>query len=146
MRRDLAIKPNSTSWAKSVRHLLQSIGFNNAGRIKVLETYIKRKIKWQIYITLEFVESSRARTYVLFCNFRLQPYLTWTLEKRISLSRLRMSSHILKVWTGRWQKPTAIPFNERKCTLCFRLEDECPLYKDLERNMLKNTIGITQIC
>ena len=45
MRRDLAIKPNSTSWAKSVRHLLQSIGFNNAGRIKVLETYIKRKIK-----------------------------------------------------------------------------------------------------
>jgi len=29
MCRDLAIKPNSTSWAKSVRHLLQSIGFNN---------------------------------------------------------------------------------------------------------------------
>ena len=29
MCRDLAIKPNSTSWAKSVRHLLQSIGFIN---------------------------------------------------------------------------------------------------------------------
>ena len=29
MCRDLAIKPNSTPWAKSVRHLLQSIGFNN---------------------------------------------------------------------------------------------------------------------
>mgnify|MGYP007133525235 CR=1 FL=1 len=29
MCRDLAIKTNSTSWAKSVRHLLQSIGFNN---------------------------------------------------------------------------------------------------------------------
>ena len=29
MCRDLAIKPNSTSWAKSVKHLLQSIGFNN---------------------------------------------------------------------------------------------------------------------
>ena len=29
MCRDLAIKPNSTSWAKSVRHLLQAIGFNN---------------------------------------------------------------------------------------------------------------------
>ena len=29
MCRDLAIKPNSTSLAKSVRQLLQSIGFNN---------------------------------------------------------------------------------------------------------------------
>jgi len=61
----------------------------------------------------ELIESSRARTYVLFCNFRLHPYLTCiTLERfRISLSRLRMSSHRLKVETGRWQKPTAIPFN-----------------------------------
>ena len=38
--------------------------------------------------------------------------------------------------TGRWQKPTANPFNERKCTLCLKLDDrfhfllECPLYKD----------------
>ena len=54
----------------------------------------------------ELIESSRARTYVMFCNFRQQPYLTCiTLEKfRISLSRLRMSSHRLKVETGRWQK------------------------------------------
>ena len=54
----------------------------------------------------ELIESSRARTYVLFCNFRLQPYLTCiTLEKfRMSLSRLRMSSHRLKVETGRCKK------------------------------------------
>ena len=52
---------------------------------------------------LELIESSRVRTYVLFCNFRLQPYLTWTtLERfRISLSRLKMSSHRSKVETGR---------------------------------------------
>ena len=30
----------------------------------------------------------------------------------------------LKVETGRWQKPTAIPFNERKCTLCLKLDDK----------------------
>jgi len=36
-------------------------------------------------------------------------------------------------------KPTAIPFNERKWTLCLKLEDEflflleCPLYKDLRK-------------
>ena len=58
------------------------------------------------------------------CNCKLQPYLTCiTLEKfRISLSRLRMSSHRLKVETGKWQKPTV--FNERQFTLCLKLEDE----------------------
>jgi len=38
-------------------------------------------------------------------------------------------------------KPTAIPFNERKCTLCLKLEDEwgleCPLYKDLRKKYVK---------
>ena len=92
----------------------------------------------------ELIESLRVRTYVLFCIFRLQPYLTcMMLEKfRISLSRLRMSSHRLKV-DGRWQKPTAISFNERKCTLCLKLEDEfhflleCSLYKDLRNKYVK---------
>jgi len=54
-----------------------------------------------------------------------------------------MSSHRLKVETGRWQKPSAISFNERKCTLCLKLEDEfhflleCPLYKDLRKKYVK---------
>ena len=45
--------------------------------------------------------------------------------------------------TGRWQKPTANPFNERKCTLCLKLKDgfhfllECPLYKDLRKKYVK---------
>ena len=54
-----------------------------------------------------------------------------------------MSSHRLKVGTGRWQKPSAISFNERTCTLCLKLEDEfhflleCPLYKDLRKKYVK---------
>ena len=54
-----------------------------------------------------------------------------------------MSSHRLKVETGRWQQPIAIAFNERKCTLCLKLEDEfhflleCPLYKDLRKKYVK---------
>ena len=54
-----------------------------------------------------------------------------------------MSSHRSKVETGRWQKPTAISFNERKCTLCLKLEDEfhflleCSLYKDLRNKYVK---------
>jgi len=48
-----------------------------------------------------------------------------------------MSSHRLKVETGKWQKPTA--FNERQFTLCLKLEDEFhfllewPLYEDLRK-------------
>jgi len=54
-----------------------------------------------------------------------------------------MSSHRLKVETGRWQKQTAIPFNERKCTLCLKLENElyflleCPLYEYLRKKYVK---------
>jgi len=49
----------------------------------------------------------------------------------------------LKVETGRWQKPTVIPFNERKSTLCLKLDDEfhflleCPLYKYLRKKYVK---------
>ena len=53
----------------------------------------------------ELIESSRVRPGVLVYKFSLQPYLTCiTLEQfRISLSRLRMSSHRLTRETGRWQ-------------------------------------------
>ena len=57
-----------------------------------------------------------------------------------------MSSYRLKVETGRWQKPIAIPFNERKCTLYLKLEDEfhfllyCPLYKDLRKKYVKKIL------
>ena len=74
MCRDLAIKPNSTSWAKSVRHLLQSIGFNNVwmnqgvGNVNLFIRMLKERLNdnfiqnWNS----ELSESSRARTYVLF--------------------------------------------------------------------------------
>ena len=51
MYKDPAIKPNRTSWAKSVRHLLKSIGLNNVWmnqgvwKRKFVYSYIKRKIK-----------------------------------------------------------------------------------------------------
>jgi len=74
MCRDLAIKPNSTSWAKSVRHLLQAIGFNNVwmnqgvGNVNLFIRILKERLNdnfiqnWNS----ELRESSRARTYVLF--------------------------------------------------------------------------------
>jgi len=38
------------------------------------------------------------------------------LEKdSVALSRFRVLAHRLEVETGRWHKPVAVPFNERKC-------------------------------
>ena len=54
-----------------------------------------------------------------------------------------MSSHRLKVKTGRWQKHISIPFIQWKCKLCLKLEVEfyflleCPLYKDLRKKYVK---------
>jgi len=57
------------------------------------------------------------------------------------LTRLRLSSHHLKIETGRWHKPcTPIPRNERLCKICNVLEDdyhficEYPVYNDIIYN------------
>ena len=63
-------------------------------------------------------------------------------EGRKALIRFRLSSHRLRVESGRWHKPQPIPFNERKCTLCNVLEDEfhvvckCPNYVQLRNNYI----------
>ena len=53
-----------------------------------------------------------------------------------------MSSHRLRVETGRWEKPI-IPYNERKCQICaLDIEDEfhfvlvCPRYSDLRKRFI----------
>ncbi|MCG8074808.1 MAG: hypothetical protein JAY75_01015, partial [Candidatus Thiodiazotropha taylori] len=89
--------------------------------------------------------STRARCYITFANFQYQHYLkVLNIEKcRISLSKLRLSAHRLEVEMGRWVRPNKIPYNDRKCKLCNRLEDEfhflleCPLYSDLRKQYIK---------
>ena len=110
MCRDLAIKPNNTS-INQLRYLLQSIGFNNVwmkqgvGNVNLFICIFKERLNNKVIQNWnsDLIECSRARTYVLFHNVRLQPYVTCiTLEQfRISLSRLKMSSYRLKVETGR---------------------------------------------
>ena len=43
---------------------------------------------------------------------------------RIYMTKLRTSSHILRVESGRWKKPVKEPFNERICTECNVIDDE----------------------
>ena len=59
------------------------------------------------------------------------------------MSRLRCSSHKLKVEAGRLQKPTKTPFDQRKCIYCNNIEDEfhflfeCCLYTDIRKKYVK---------
>ena len=84
-------------------------------------------------------KTTRARCYTLYDDFRFKPYLNLiNIEKvRVALSRFRVSAHSLEVETGRWHKPVAVPFIERKYRTCLNcLEDElkilleCPLYHE----------------
>ena len=119
----------------------------NIGNAKLFLSVFKQRVHDTFIQTWEsrLNESSRALLYNNICNFTLQPYLQICkiTKFRQSLTRLRLSSHRLEIEAGRWNKPTATPFNERKCNNCNLLEDEyhfvleCPLYVDLRKQYLK---------
>ena len=59
---------------------------------------------------------------------------------RTALAKLRLFLHRLEVETGIWARPNAIPFSERLCKVCNKLEDEyyfvleCSIYLDLRKS------------
>ena len=81
--------------------------------------------------------SNKLRTYKLFMeNFQLEYYLTAvaTVKYRIALTRIRVSCHHLAIETGRYQKPSSLPINQRLCTLCNQVEDEIHIACIYKRN------------
>ena len=94
----------------------------------------------------ELHNSSRALFYRSISQFRFQYYLEIvTVNKfRTALAKLRLSSHRLEGETGRWARPIAIPFSERVCNVCNKLEDEfhfvleCPIYLDIRKLYINN--------
>ena len=126
--------PRKKSWAKNVKNLLGSLGFNDVwlfqgvGNVSSIVKIFTQRLndnfiqKWNENIN----NSTRAKTYKLFCDFGFKSYLNnVNIRKyRFALTRLRVSSHRLDIETGRWHKPNKIPRNDRKCQLCNSLEDE----------------------
>ena len=53
-----------------------------------------------------------------------------------------MPSHRLEIEAGRWIKPNSIPLENRKCSVCLRLEDEyhfvleCQIYVELRKTYI----------
>ena len=128
------VYPNKVSWVKLLHNLLGELGLmeswlqQNVGNVHGFLFIVKQRLKdtfvqnWNSRLN----DSSRALFYRNLNNFGFKSYLDIvTTEKfRYSLTRLRLSSHRLEVETGRWAKPNGIPFENRLCSTCQRLEDE----------------------
>ena len=149
MLQELNMYPNRNSWGKLVKTVLENLGFYNVWLNQGVENenLFLNKFKQHMrdnYLqdwNSEIKNSSRARTYRLFCSFGLNSYLKCVkIEKfKFALCRFKVSAHRLAVEAGRWHKLNKIPYNERKCQLCNTLEDEfhflleCALYYDLRK-------------
>ena len=72
------------------------------------------------------VQNPKLRLYSQFKDvFALEPYLIYNMKPKykISIARLRASSHTLAIERGRYQKPP-LPVEQRLCPQCNVIEDE----------------------
>ena len=152
MLRDIEINGRKINWAILVRNLLGNLGFfevwlnQGVGNVNQFLTVLRQRLKDQYMQdwSNEINNSSRARFYRNISDFCIQPYLNLiTIRKfRSAMTKLRVSSHRLEVEIGRWSRPVSTPFDERKCRICDKLEDEfhflfeCSLYADLRKQYI----------
>ena len=74
------------------------------------------------------VTMGKRRTYKMIKeHFRPEKYLELSPHLRVPAARLRTSSHPLRIETGRYYLPNALPVEERTCWFCEdgSVEDEC---------------------
>ena len=142
------------NWVSNVKYLLESNGFanvwNNPSSVscKTFHICFRKRLEecfvqtWHGNIN----ESSVLFSYKFFKdNFRLEMYLNCLPKQlRYVLAKLRLSSHSLKIETGRYSRPK-IDRNNRYCELCgnIEIEDEyhfvivCTTYIDLRKLYIK---------
>ena len=155
---DLQSSPEKASWAKSVKSLLERLGFGHVwitqgvGDVNMFLSVFKQMLTdnfiqgWNEEVS----NSSRANTYKLLADFNFKLYLDFvTIKKfRYAFTRLRVASHRLEIEAGRWHKPNRTPVEERKCFYCNSLEDEfhfvleCSLYQELRQEYIKRYFWI----
>jgi len=63
---------------------------------------------------------------------------------RYSRIHIRTSSHHLAIETRRWHKPISLPYNDRKCIVCDKLDDEYHFV--IECTLLHDIIGRHHVC
>ena len=151
----MQVHPERSSWVKSVKQLLESLGFSNVwlsqgvGDVTRFMSIFKERLSYHfIQNWNEQIENStRASTSKLISVFHFQFYLDIIKVKKIwyAFTRLWVSLHWLAIWTGHWYKPKKkkIPLENRKWQHCNASDDEfhfileCPLYEDLCAEYIK---------
>ena len=122
---DLQSSPEKASWVKSVKSILERLGFSHVwitqgvGDVNRFLSVFKQRLTdnfiqgWNEEIS----NSSKANTYKLLADFNFKLYLDFvTIKKfRYAFTRLRVASHRLEIEAGRWHKPNRTPVEERKC-------------------------------
>ena len=111
MLQELNMYPNRNSWGKSVKTVLENLGFYNVwlnlgmGNESLFLKMFKQRMRdnylqdWNSEI-----ENSQRATYRLFCSFGLETYLKCVkIEKfKFALFHFRVSAHRLAVEAGKW--------------------------------------------
>ena len=149
----LEIKNNKNNWVYNVKSLLDEYGFSyvwyNPGLVDLKKFHIlfKGRVtdvfkqKWERKLSTSEVSYGYIKN-----SFEFESYIDILTKKfRIATSRLRLSSHKLRIETGRYA-PNRIDRNQRKCLLCNKndIEDEyhfviiCPFYDELRKTFIKS--------
>ena len=147
------------NWCFHIRNLLYECDFQQPWDEQCLSFTDLNRVVETIYT--KFMETCmtsindsslfpKLRTYKTFKEeFRLEDYLIHVknLNHSLALLRLRISSHNLRIETGRYDRPNKTPIDQRKCIYCSMLEIEdefhfvlkCTLYT-LERQQLMSVV------
>ena len=152
---------NAENWCLRIRNILSTLELDNVWQNQGVDanfssetnllSILKEKINCQYATNWEHtisMSTGKLRTYKLFKkSFKLENYLLCCkFNDRKFFSRLRTSSHQLKIETGRHKRPL-IPSEARFCPTCEdAVEDElhfllhCKLYSSL-RNSLFDSLN-----
>lgn len=149
LKNDFELHPRKTNWCSQLKDLLCSLGlvdawiFQGVGNVDMFLYLVKQRLNDQFIQNwnARLSDSSRALFYRNIASFKCQSYLDCFNVRKCcqALTRLRVSSHRLHIESGRWSRPERTPMDERKCTVCNKLEDEyhfiieCRMFLDIRK-------------
>ena len=149
-------QPNHKTWVSEVKDMFNSLGLGYIWNLQKVENendFLKlfrqrlHDIYYQNWVS-EVSNSSEGRLYkFLKSKHEFESYLNLPKHLRISIAKVRMSSHIFLIERGRWLK---IERKKRICDLCSTIEDEfhifieCPRFMDERKKFIPTYLKESQ--
>ena len=107
------------SWLTWLKFVCKMFGISHINTVSVHDISSKIRSSFDSFWIDDINKNSKLRTYcTIKGNFRYEDYLdTLQFNERRLLAKLRLSSHSLKIESGRHTRPVT-PVKERKCNEC----------------------------